>query len=323
VRAIQIEEFGGPEVLKLVELPVPQPGDDELLVRVTRCGINFSDTHQRENVYLAKYGLPLIPGGEVAGVVERGGGALAEGQRVLALVPEGGYAEYVPAAPHATFPIPDGVSDDVAIALLVQGLTAWHLHRTCARVGPGDSVVVIGASGGVGNLAVQLAKPFGAERVIAVASSEAKREQALALGADAAIDPAEEDLSGALIEANNGRQVDVVFEMAGGRVFEECMKALADFGRMVTYGIATKEQNLVKTGHLMRHSKTVIGFWLLSIQDREEMMRAPLADLFERAARGELKPLIGETYPMSEAKRAHEDLVGRRTSGKLLLDPAR
>jgi len=190
-------------------------------------------------------------------------------------------------------------------------------------VGPGDSVVVIGASGGVGNLAVQLAKPMGAGRVIAVASSDAKREQALALGADAAVDPAEEDLAGALIEANGGRQVDVVFEMAGGRVFEQCMRALADFGRMVTYGISSKEQNLVKTGHLMRHNKTLIGFWLLAVQDREDMMRAPLADLFERAARGELKPLIGETYPMSEAARAHDDLVGRRTTGKLLLDPAR
>jgi NADPH2:quinone reductase len=210
----------------------------------------------------------------------------------------------------------------VAIALLVQGLTAWHLYRTCARVGPGDSVVVIGASGGVGNLAVQLGKPFGAERVIAVASSEAKRERALELGADAAVASAEDDLTAALIEANDGKQVDVVFEMSGGRVFDQCMRALADFGRMVAYGISSKEQNLVKTGHLMRHSKTIVGFWLHSIQDREEMMRAPLADLFERAARGEIKPLLGETYPMSEVRRAHEELVARRTTGKLLLDPA-
>jgi NADPH2:quinone reductase len=101
------------------------------------------------------------------------------------------------------------------------------------------------------------------------------------------------------------------------------MAALADFGRMVTYGIASREQNQVKTGHLMRHSKSVIGFWLLNAQAREDMMREPLADLFDRAARGQLKPLVGETYPLSEARRAHEDLVGRRTSGKLLLDPER
>jgi len=316
MRAIQIEQFGGPEVLRLVELPEPDPGQGELLVRVTRAGVNFADTHQRENAYLAKAELPLVPGTEVAGTLE-------DGRRVVAITGTGGYAEYATADPSATFPIPDGVSDEVAIALLVQGLTAWHLYRTCARVGPGDSVVVIGASGGVGNLAVQLGKPFGAERVIAVASSEAKRERALELGADAAVDSAEDDLTAALIEANDGKQVDVVFEMSGGRVFDQCMRALADFGRMVAYGISSKEQNLVKTGHLMRHSKTIVGFWLHSIQDREEMMRAPLADLFERAARGEIKPLLGETYPMSEVRRAHEELVARRTTGKLLLDPAR
>jgi NADPH2:quinone reductase len=315
MRAIQIEQFGGPEVLRLVELPEPDPGQGELLVRVTRAGVNFADTHQRENAYLAKAELPLVPGTEVAGTLE-------DGRRVVAITGTGGYAEYATADPSATFPIPDGVSDEVAIALLVQGLTAWHLYRTCARVGPGDSVVVIGASGGVGNLAVQLGKPFGAERVIAVASSEAKRERALELGADAAVDSAEDDLTAALIEANDGKQVDVVFEMSGGRVFDQCMRALADFGRMVAYGISSKEQNLVKTGHLMRHSKTIVGFWLHSIQDREEMMRAPLADLFERAARGEIKPLLGETYPMSEVRRAHEELVARRTTGKLLLDPA-
>jgi NADPH2:quinone reductase len=315
MRAIQIEQFGGPEVLRLVELPEPDPGQGELLVRVTRAGVNFADTHQRENAYLAKAELPLVPGTEVAGTLE-------DGRRVVAITGTGGYAEYATADPSATFPIPDGVSDEVAIALLVQGLTAWHLYRTCARVGPGDSVVVIGASGGVGNLAVQLGKPFGTERVIAVASSEAKRERALELGADAAVASAEDDLTAALIEANDGKQVDVVFEMSGGRVFDQCMRALADFGRMVAYGISSKEQNLVKTGHLMRHSKTIVGFWLHSIQDREEMMRAPLADLFERAARGEIKPLLGETYPMSEVRRAHEELVARRTTGKLLLDPA-
>jgi NADPH2:quinone reductase len=323
VRAIQIEEFGGPEVLKLVELPLPEPSDGELLVRVTRCGVNFSDTHQRENVYLAKYGLPLIPGGEVAGVVERGSGGFEEGQRVLALTGEGGYADYVAAAPAATFAIPDGVDDDVAISLLVQGLTAWHLYRTCARLQPGDSVVITGASGGVGNLAVQLGRALEAGRVIALASSEDKRERALSLGADAALDPAVDDLAAAIEQANGGRKVDIVLEAAGGRVFDQCMAALADFGRMVTYGIASREQNQVKTGHLMRHSKSVIGFWLLNAQAREDMMREPLADLFDRAARGQLKPLVGETYPLSEARRAHEDLVGRRTSGKLLLDPER
>jgi NADPH2:quinone reductase len=183
--------------------------------------------------------------------------------------------------------------------------------------------VVIAASGGVGNLAVQLAKPFGAGRVIATASSEAKRAQALELGADIAVDPNAEELGKALIEANDGRKVDVVLEMAGGRVFDESLRALAPFGRLVTYGIASREPNQVFSGSLMRRSQAVVGFWLMHCLGREDMLREPLEDLFERAARGELKPLVGETYGFSEVQRAHEDLHSRKTSGKLLLDPSK
>jgi NADPH:quinone reductase len=315
MRAIQITEFGGPEVLELVDLPVPEPGEDEALIRVTRSGINFADTHQRENSYLAKYELPLIPGTEVAGT-------LPDGQRVVAMTGTGGYAEYALAPASHVFAIPDGVDDSVALALLVQGLTAWHLYRTSAQLRPGESVVVIAASGGVGNLAVQLAKPFGAARVIATASSEEKRQQALALGADAAIDPGLDELGAAIQEANGGRRVDVVLEMAGGHVFDECLSVLAPFGRLVTYGIASREQNTVQSGRLMRGSQSVVGFWLMHCLGRENMMREPLDDLYARAARGEVKPLVGETYPLSEVRRAHEDLAARRTSGKLLLDPS-
>ncbi len=283
MRAIQIEEFGGPEVMQLADLPVPEPGEGEVLVRVSAAGINFADTHQRENSYLARFELPLVPGTEVAGVVERAAGEFSEGQRVVALTGTGGYAEYAVAPASQVFPIPEGVDDGVALALVVQGLTAWHLYRTSAALRPGESVVVIAASGGVGNLAVQLAKPFGAGRVIATASSEEKRQQALALGADAALDPNMEELGAAIREANGGSRVDVVLEMAGGRVFDECLGVLAPFGRLVTYGIASREQNTVQTGRLMRGSQSVVGFWLMHCLAREDMMREPLEDLFARA----------------------------------------
>jgi NADPH:quinone reductase len=315
MRAIQIEEFGGPEVMQLADLPEPSSGEGEVLIKVTRAGINFADTHQRENSYLARYELPLIPGTEVAGT-------LPDGQRVVAMTGTGGYAEYAVAPSSWVFPIPEGVGDDVALALLVQGLTAWHLYRTSAQLRPGESVVVIAASGGVGNLAVQLAKPFGAGRVIATASSEQKRQQALDLGADAALDPNLDELGAAIREANDGKRVDVVLEMAGGKVFDECLSVLAPFGRLVTYGIASREQNTVRSGALMRGSQSVVGFWLMHCLGREDMVSGPLEDLYARAARGELKPLVGETYPLSEVRRAHEDLAARRTSGKLLLDPS-
>jgi NADPH:quinone reductase len=316
VRAVQIDEFGGPEVLKVVDLPKPEPGDGQVLIEVSRVGMNFADTHQRENSYLARYETPLVLGAEVAGRTENG-------RRVVAMLPSGGYAEYAVAPEGSVFPIPDGVDDGAALALVIQGLTAWHLYRTSAKLAEGESVVVISGAGGVGSLAVQLGRPFGAGRVIATASTEEKRALALSLGADAAIDPAVEDLKGALIEANGGNQVDVVLEMAGGRVFAESAEALAPFGRIVAYGIASRERNTVETGRLMRKSRSVVGFWLMHCLGRREMIEEPLADLFDRTARGELKPQVGETYALSDVRRAHEDLQGRRTSGKLLLDPSR
>jgi NADPH2:quinone reductase len=315
MRAVQIDEFGGPEVLQVVDVPTPEPGDGEVLIEVSRAGMNFADTHQRENTYLARYETPLVLGGEVAGTTP-------DGQRVIALVPTGGYAEYAVAHEAAVFPIPDGLDDGSALALLIQGLTAWHLYKTSSRLAPGESVVVISGAGGVGSLALQLAKPFGAGRVIATASTPEKRALTLELGADAAVDPAEEDLTAALIAANDGNQVDAVFEMAGGRVFSGAFEALAPFGRIVAYGIAGREQNSVETGRLMRKSRAVVGFWLMHCLGRRDMIEEPLADLFDRAARGELKPQIGDTYPLSDVRRAHEDLQGRRTSGKLLLDPS-
>src|SRR5215217_22058 len=256
MRAVQIEEFGGPEVLQVVDLAKPEPGDGELLIDVSCAGINFADTHQRENTYLARYEVPMVLGGEVAGTTP-------DGQRVVALLRQGGYAEYAVAPEQTVFPIPDGVEDGVALALIIQGLTAWHLYRTSAKLAEGESVVVISGAGGVGNLAVQLGKPFGAGRVIATASSDEKRDLTLSLGADAAVDTSSEDLTAALIEANEGKQVDAVFEMAGGSVFDGSFEALAPFGRMVTYGIASREQNTLQTGRLMRKSRAVVGFWLM------------------------------------------------------------
>jgi NADPH2:quinone reductase len=315
MRAIQVQEFGGPEVLRLADVPEPQPGDGEALIRVTRAGINFADTHQRRNEYLAKAELPLIPGVEVAGVRED------TGERVVAMCGTGGYAEYATAPAALTVPIPDGVDDGTALALLLQGLTAWHLYRTSARVRDGESVVVHAGAGGVGSLAVQLGRAMGAGRVIATASSEEKRALALELGADAAVDGVPEGLADRLVGANLDRRVDVVFEMAGGEVFEQSLHALAPFGRLVAYGNASGEANAVQTGRLMRRSASVVGFWLMHLLGRPEMVAEPLADLFARAARGELRAIVGGTYPLAEAARAHTDMEARRTTGKLLLDP--
>lgn len=319
MRAVRISEWGGPEVLEVVEdAPEPVAGPGEVLVRVSAAGVNFADTHAREDAYVARYGLPFVPGAEVAGV------RVDSGERVVALTGGGGGYAQVAAVPAATaFAIPDGVPDTVALGLLIQGLTAWHLYATQGRVAPGESVVVHAAAGGVGSLAVQLGRAFGAGRVIATASSQDKRAAALALGADAALDVEAEDLAAALRAANGGAPVDVVFEFAGGRVFDASLAALAPFGRLVVCGIASREQNTPRTGHLLKHSKAVIGFWLFHGLGRRDFIEEPLARLFALAAAGELRVVEGATYGLSDVRRAHEDLAARRTRGKLVLDPSR
>src|SRR3954462_12017388 len=309
MRAIRIDEWGEPEVMRLGGMPEPEPGEGEGLIEISHSGVNFADTHQRENNYIARYELPLVPGGEGVGTVR--GGEL-DGRRVVAMTGTGGYAEYAKAREDTTFPLPDEVDDGQALALLIQGLTAWHLYRTCARIHPGETVVVHSAAGGVGSLAVQLGKPMGAGRVIATASSEERRRYALSLGADVALDP-DEDL---------GEEVDIVFEATGGSLFERSCAALRPFGRVVQYGLSTREKTRVSNANLLKTSRGIVGFWLMHCIGRPAMLRDPLAALFQRAARGELVARVGAAYPLAEVARAHEDLLSRRTSGKLIVDPS-
>jgi NADPH2:quinone reductase len=315
MRAIQIQEFGGPEVLVERELPDPEPGAGQQLIEVRAAGVNYADTHHAENSYLAPAELPLVPGGEAVGTTQ-------DGRRVVALLGGGGYAEKALAAPALMWEIPDGVTDAQALALVLQGTTAWHLLRTSAQLRPGESVVVHAAAGGVGTLAVQLAKRFGAGRVIGAASSEAKRELVGRLGADAVVDSRAADLTAAIREANEGRPVDVVLEMVGGTTFGASLKALAPFGRVVHFGQAGREgAPTVDPGRLMAHSTGVLGFWLVHLIRRPDLLTEAMDDMFAAVLAGELEPVVGGSYPLAEARRAHEDIRSRRTTGKLVLTP--
>jgi len=317
MRAVTVSRFGGPEVLEVVEdAPEPTIGPGTALLEIARSGINFADTHQAEDTYLAPTTLPFVPGVEAAGRVGD--------RRVVALLPGGGYAERAAAPIATTFDVPDEVDDGTACALVLQGTTAWHILRTSARIQPGETVVVMAAAGGVGTLAVQLARTFGAGRVVAVASSAEKRALATELGADATVDSAEADLTGAIREACGGRS-DVVLEMTGGPTTAACLATLNPFGRLVIYGMASREPAApVDLGALTVRSQGVIGFWLMhAMRDPARLLAGPMAELLALVAGGELRAVIGGTYALSEARRAHEDLRGRRTVGKLLLDPAR
>jgi NADPH2:quinone reductase len=319
VRAIQITEFGGPEVLNEVELPDPRPRPGEVLVEVARAGLNYADTHQAENSYLAKQELPLIPGGEVVGTTP-------DGRRVVAITSgTGAYAQRA-AVPEATaFEVPDGVDDLTALSMVVQGATAWLLLRRSAHLEEGETVVVHAAAGGVGSLAVQLAKHWGAGRVIATASSEEKRTLALDLGADVAVDSRTENMADALREANDGRRVDVVLDMTGGATTDQSVLALAPFGRLAFYGMASREQpKPVKPASLLLHSTAIAGMWLPhAFRLPGRVVHRAMDELFGLVLDGTLRAVPGGEYGMSEVRRAHEDLRARRTSGKLVLDPSR
>src|SRR5918996_4414881 len=259
VKAIQIEGFGGPEVLKLVELPDPEPADGQVVIDVTRAGINWADTHAIRNDYLAEQTLPLTPGGEVSGTTP-------DGRRVAAILASGGYAQKVVVPEDWLVPLPDEVSDEQAAALVLQGLTAHALLHYCAHVEEGETVVVEAAAGGTGSIAVQLAKRAGA-KVIGLASNEEKRALAERLGADATADSRAGDLTEAILEANGGEKVDVVLHMSGTG-FENELHALGMLGRIVVFGNAARHPNELQTNYLLQTSKSVLGFWLVALVAR-------------------------------------------------------
>jgi NADPH:quinone reductase len=314
VKAIQVREFGGPEVLILREVEDPIPKAGQILIEVEAAGINYADTHYTENSYLAAGQLPLIPGAEVVGTAP-------DDRRVVGLLPGGGgYAQKALGIEPLMFDVPEGIEAGAALSTVLQGATAWHLLRTSTHMADGEKVLVHAGAGGVGSIAIQLAKRWGAGTVVASASSQEKRQLCLDLGADAAIDPGEEDLKVAILDAAGG-PVDVALEMTGGTVTDQSLEALAPLGRLAFYGMASrKPPRALDAALLLQRSRTVIGFWLVHLFRKPQLVRRAVRELLELVAAGELRPIVGGTYALGEAKRAHEDLRARKTTGKLVLD---
>ena len=315
MKAIYITEFGGPEVMKYLDLAEPVPSGSQVLLDVTSIGINYADTHQTENSYLSTQKLPLIPGMEVVG-------RMPDGSRVLALAASGGYCQKTLVNPKTVIPLPDQISDGQALAMMVQGSTAHLILKKMGQIKAGESVVIHAGAGGVGSVAIQLAKLWGAF-VIAVTSSDEKKKLCMELGADVVVDAGEADLAQALIKANNGKGVDLILEMVGGTTFDQSLDALAAFGRLVVYGMASRSApKAIHPGALMPKSQSVIGFWLVNALADKELMAEVFMDLFGMIISGKLKPVIGSTYPLSKAADAHRDMLARKTVGKIVLDPA-
>lgn len=324
MKAIQVSEFGGPEVLELVEIERPSPSEGEVLVEVKAAGVNFADTMRRRNEYLEETPLPFVPGAEIAGVVaEVGAGVeeVSEGDWVVTLLETGGYAEYVVAPAQYLISIPDEANFDEAAAIPLQGLTAYHVLKTSGMLEEGESVLVHAAAGGVGYLAVQMAKLMGASPVIATASTQEKLDLAKELGADVLIDYTEEDWPEQVRESTGGVGADVILEMVGGEFIQKNLECLAAFGRMVVYGAASGERGTLVPMDLMHYNQFVAGFYLPQIMAHPELFVPSLQEVLGWISSGEVSLTIGARYPLEQASVAHDALEGRQTTGKIILNP--
>ncbi|WP_088040993.1 NADPH:quinone oxidoreductase family protein [Bacillus sp. EAC] len=324
MKAIQFKQFGGPEVLERVELEKPTPNGREVLIEVYASAVNYADTARREGQYVVKTYLPYIPGAEVAGIVVEIGEnvtTVKPGERVVTMIESGGYAEFAISDERSIIILPDELDFKIAAALPVQGLSAYHILKTMGMLKPGETVLIHAAAGGVGTLAVQLAKIFGAKKVIATASTEEKLKLAKQMGADVLINYTEEGWEEKVLEATDGKGVDVALEMAGGDVFYKTLKCLAYFGRLIIYGVASGQQSKFYPSSLMEKNQSVIGFFLPPLLRRTELIKDSLEELFTYVANGKLQITIGEVFPLSEAANVHTILQARKTVGKVILDP--
>ena len=328
MKAVQISRFGGPEVLKLVELPTPVPGTGQLLVRIRASGINLADALTRQDRYAVTPPLPAILGAEAAGVVEAIGGnvhGFAIGQRVavplFAANSLGAYAEYVAIDAALAVPLPDVISFEQAAALQIQGLTALYLTRQASP--KGKIVLINAAAGGVGSILVQLARRAGARKVIAGASSSDKLDFARSLGADAGVNYTRPDWTEELRRVTDGNGPDIIYESVGGDVTGASLAALAPLGQIVIYGALNIQSFQLGVGELLGlifKNQSLTGFAFQPLLTPESL-RSGLAELFDLVLRGELVATIDGNYPLAEASKAHTALEGRGTRGKLILTP--
>lgn len=321
MKAIRINETGGPEVMHLEEIEKPTPKAGEVLIRIAAAGINYADLAQRQGAYLTRTRTPMTIGFEIAGTVEALGDGVSSpqvGSRVVALT-AGGYAEYTTALANTVIPIPNNLDFASAAAFPVQGITAYQLLHESTRLQSGESVLVHAAAGGVGTLAIQLAKLMGAKTVVGTASSDKKLALVRELGADAAINYTEDTWADQVKQATNGNGPDVILEMVGGDIAEKSLQILAPFGRMVVYGAAGGQGVQFSGIQLMYKNQSIVGYWLTSWMSRPDKTAEAAQALMQYLASGQLRIIVGSTFPLESAADAHKAIAERKTTGKVVL----
>ena len=303
MQAVVLRETGGPERLEHAEVPDPEPGDGEVLLRVRAAGVNFADVLVRSGRYPQPPELPTVLGTEVAGEVD--------GRRVMALPRAGGYSEHVAVAEELLVPLPDTASFEEGASFLLTFLTAWIPLTRQVRVGDGSVVLVHAGAGGVGSAAVQLAKHLGA-RVVVTASSDEKRRVALELGADEAFG----------YDDFEGVRADVVLDSVGGDVFARSFGVLRPLGTVIGIGFAGGWWEPLDPGPLVGRNVGLQGFYLGRLmRHRPDVVGEAIGDVLGLWAQGTVKPLVGATFPLEEAPEAHRLIEERRSVGKVVLVP--
>lgn len=320
--AIQADTSGGPEVLTTVEVSRPEPGTGQVLVRNEAIGVNLFDTYQRSGLYPLVY--PARFGNEGTGVVEAVGDGVtlfAPGDRVAYAGGSGAYAQFHLAPEARTIALPDGIAADTAAASLMKGMLAYALLHDCARIGPGQSLVVLAAAGGVGSIVSQWGRALGA-RVICVVGSQAKADVALASGAEAVITGYGADLPARVKALNDGAGVDVVYDGVGAATLESSLSCLRPRGLLVGFGNASGPTPAVDPMRLMRGGSLIYTRIMLGdfIATREAFETAAEA-LFDRIGSGDVRITVGQRWPLAQAAEAHRALEARQTVGSTLLIP--
>jgi NADPH:quinone reductase len=315
MKAVRVNAFGDVDQLELIDLPQPEPRENQVVIRAHAVGVNYADVMQREGLYPGGPKPPFIPGVEAAGEVVASRANLPEGTRVVAITNLGCYAEYVCVDASRCLQLPEKMSFLEAAAFPVQYLTAYHALITLARASDGETVLIHAAAGGVGTAAVQIAKLIGL-RVIGTTSTEEKRKRLLELGADEVLDYGDFD---SVIAQLNGERPAIIIESVGGDVFRRSLAILPSFGRMVVIGAASRNAQPVDTLKLLFRSQSLLGFHLNAVLERPALLAESLRRLLSWLREGKLKIQVGKTFPLAEARHAHELIASRKSYGKVVL----
>jgi NADPH2:quinone reductase len=326
MKAVLCKQYGPPSTLVVEEVPSPRPGPGQLLVEVHACGVNFPDTLIIQGKYQFKPELPFSPGAEVAGVVREVGDGVhgfRPGDRVIAATTWGGYAEETLAPAERTIRMPEGIDFPTAAAFLLAYGTSHHALKDRAALKPGETVLVLGAAGGVGLAAVEIAKAMGA-RVIAAASTREKLEVCREHGADATIDYSTEDLRARVKALTDGRGVDVVYDPVGGDLSEPALRSMAWRGRFLVVGFASGDiPNIPLNLPLLKGCSIVGVFWGAFMRNEPERNEEELRELVAWLLDGRLRPRISAVYPLERCADALDDVTSRKVTGKVVLTTGR